>query len=366
MESVDVVVIGAGVVGLACARALAGAGREVLILESEGAVGQGISSRNSEVIHAGIYYPQGSLKARLCVEGRRKLYAYAAERGVEHRRCGKLIVAFDEGQLPLLDGLLAKAEANGVENMRRLSREETLAMEPALDVAGALLSPETGIVDAHGLMLALLGEAESHGASLALATPVEGGAVGEGGVELEAGGMRLRARTVINAAALSAVALAGRLAGFPAAHLPAFALAKGNYFSLTGANPFSHLIYPAPMEAGGLGVHVTLDLQGRARFGPDVEWIDAIDWSVDPARGEKFYAAIRRYWPGLADGALAPAYSGIRPKIGDDPKAFADFMIQGPETHGAPGLWNLFGIESPGLTSSIALGEYVRDRVQAE
>ena len=363
MESVDVLVIGAGVVGLSVARALALAGREVVVLEAETLVGSQMSSRNSEVIHAGIYYPQGSLKARLCVEGRRRLYAYCAERGVAHRKCGKLIVASTPDQLPMLDDLLAKAEANGVENMRRLTKAETLAMEPALRAEGALLSPETGIVDSHGLMLAYQGEAEDHGAAVAFAAPVEGGEAGEDGVTIEAAGMTLKARAVVNCAALNAVAVAGRLRGFPAAHLPPLALARGNYFSLTGPTPFSRLIYPAP-EPGGLGIHLTLDLQGRARFGPDVEWIEAVDYAVNVARGERFYAAIRRYWPDLPENALAPAYAGIRPKIGPDPAGFADFTIQGPETHGRPGLWNLFGIESPGLTSSLALGELVRDRVK--
>ena len=364
METTDCLVIGAGVVGLAVARALALSGREVLVLEAEDAIGSQMSSRNSEVIHAGIYYPQGTLKARLCVESRRKLYAYCQDRGVAHRKCGKLIVASTPDQLPMLDDLLAKAEANGVEGMRRLSKAETLELEPALRAEGALLSPETGIIDSHALMLAYQGEAEAHGALVVLSAPVEGGEVTPDGVVIRAAGMEVLARTVINCAALNAVAIAGALQGFPAQHLPPLALARGSYFGLTGATPFSRLIYPAP-EPGGLGVHLTLDLQGRARFGPDVEWIDAVDYSVDPARGERFYEAIRRYWPDLPDGALAATYCGIRPKIGPDPKGFADFMIQGPEVHGVSGLWNLFGIESPGLTSSLALGERVAAQVAA-
>lgn len=367
-ETVDALVIGAGVVGLAVARALALAGRDVVVLEAESLIGSQMSSRNSEVIHAGIYYPAGSLKARLCVEGRRRLYAYAAERGVAHNRCGKLIVASEPDQVPMLAGFLAKARANGVENMRQLTKSETLALEPALRAEGALLSPETGIIDSHGLMLAYQGEAEDHGAMIAFDTPVTGGEATPDGVILDTPEMRLKARTVVNCAALSAVAVAARLRGFPAAHLPRLTLAKGSYFSLSGATPFTRLIYPAP-EPGGLGVHLTLDLQGRARFGPDVEWIETPDgdpdYAVDPARGDRFYAAIRRYWPDLADGALAPSYSGIRPKIGEDPKGFADFAIQGPETHAVPGLWNLFGIESPGLTSSLALGELAAGRVAA-
>ncbi|WP_339947907.1 NAD(P)/FAD-dependent oxidoreductase [uncultured Albimonas sp.] len=365
MEEVDCLVIGAGVVGLSVARAMARAGREVLVLEAETLVGSQMSSRNSEVIHAGIYYPQGSLKARLCVEGRRALYAYCAERGVAHSKCGKLIVASTPDQLPLLDDLLAKARANGVEGMRRLTRSETLAMEPALRTEGALLSPETGIVDSHGLMLAYQGEAEDHGATVALASPVAGGEAGPDGVTIEASGIALRARTVVNCAALNAIPLAASLRGYPVATLPKLTLARGNYFSLTGPTPFKTLIYPAPAERGGLGVHLTLDLQGRARFGPDVEWIEAVDYAVNAARGERFYEAIRRYWPELPDGALAPAYAGIRPKIGEDPGGFADFTLHGPETHGVPGLWNLFGMESPGLTSSLAIGEWLRDRAHA-
>jgi len=365
MERIDCLVIGAGVVGLSVARALAVAGREVLVLEAERLIGSQMSSRNSEVIHAGIYYPRDSLKARLCVEGRRRLYAYCAERGVAHRKCGKLIVASTPGQLPLLDDLMAKAEANGVEGMRRLSKAETLAMEPALRAEGALWSPETGIVDSHGLMLAYQGEAEANGAMLALGATVTGGEVGGDGILVETPELTLRAGAVVNCAALNAIAIAGSLRGYPVETLPRLTLARGNYFSLTGATPFSRLIYPAPAERGGLGVHLTLDLQGRARFGPDVEWIDRVDYSVDPARGERFYEAIRRYWPDLPDGALAPAYAGIRPKIGEDPGGFADFTLHGPETHGVPGLWNLFGMESPGLTSSLAIGEWVRGRALA-
>ncbi|MDF2233709.1 NAD(P)/FAD-dependent oxidoreductase [Albimonas sp. CAU 1670] len=360
MEEVDCLVIGAGVVGLSVARAMALAGREVVVLEAETLIGSQMSSRNSEVIHAGIYYPRDSLKARLCVEGRRRMYAYCEERGVAHRKCGKLIVASEPEQLPMLADLLAKAEANGVEGMRILSKAETLEMEPALRAEGALLSPETGIVDSHGLMLAYQGEAEDHGAMLALGAAVTGGEVGEAGIVIEASGMTLRARTVVNCAALNAIAIAGSLRGYPVETLPKLTLARGNYFSLTGATPFSRLIYPAPAERGGLGVHLTLDLQGRARFGPDVEWIETVDYAVNVARGERFYDAIRSYWPDLPDGALAPAYAGIRPKIGEDPGGFADFTLHGPETHGVPGLWNLFGMESPGLTSSLAIGEWVR------
>ena len=364
MEELDCVVIGAGVVGLAVAKALAEAGREVMVLEAAGLIGSGLSSRNSEVVHAGIYYPMGSLKARFCVEGKRRLYAYCTERGIGHRRCGKLIVATAPEQVGNLSGLLARAEANGVEGMRLIDRAEMRALEPALRAEAALLSDSSGIVDSHGLMLAYQGDLEAAGGMVALNSAVTGGAAGSEGVVLEAAGMRLRARIVVNAASLHAVAIARSLNGFPEATLPPLALAKGNYFSLSARAPFTRLIYPVP-EPGGLGTHLTLDLAGRARFGPDVEWIEAEDYTVDPARGERFYHAIRRYWPDLPDGSLNADYAGIRPKIGQDPAGFADFMIQGPEAHGVPGFWNLFGIESPGLTASLALAAHVGERVAA-
>lgn len=360
-ERVDTIVIGAGIVGLACARALARTGREVIILERHGAFGTETSARNSEVIHAGIYYPQGSLKARLCVEGRKKLYAFCEEYGVTYRRCGKLIVATQPGQEDKLAEIRQRAVLNGVDDLRLLTRDEALALEPNLQCTAALLSPSTGIVDSHGLMLALLGDAERHGAVLALHSPVVAGAVREDGIEIEVDGdsaMTLVAHSVINSAGLSAPALARTISGLPQEIVPQSFFAKGNYFSLTGRAPFSRLIYPVP-EPGGLGVHLTLDIGGQARFGPDVEWIEDIDYAVDPVRGHRFYAAIRRYWPGLGDGMLQPAYAGIRPKIAGPGQLDADFVIQGETDHGVRGLVNLFGIESPGLTSCLAIADRV-------
>jgi len=362
MERVDCVVVGAGVVGLAVARALAFAGREVLIVEAEDAIGLHTSSRNSEVIHAGIYYPRGSLKARLCVRGRRLLYEYCAAHGVAHRRCGKLIVAADASQLDELQAIRAKAHANGASDVEQITRDAALALEPQLACAGALVSPSTGIIDSHALMLAYLGEAEAHGATLALRSPVLDGALrGDGSIELEIGGaepMRVAARGVVNSAGLRAPSVARSIEGYPAARAPGEYYAKGNYYSLAGRAPFSRLVYPVP-EPGGLGVHLTLDLAGRARFGPDVEWVERIEYGVDPRRAEKFYAAIRRYWPALRDGALAPAYCGIRPKTSGPKEPAADFEIQGPREHGIDGLVHLFGIESPGLTASLAIAEQV-------
>ncbi|HVO14512.1 MAG TPA: NAD(P)/FAD-dependent oxidoreductase [Alphaproteobacteria bacterium] len=361
VESVECVVIGAGVVGLAVARRLARAGREVLVLEAAEAIGTGISSRNSEVIHAGIYYPKGSLKARLCVAGKQALYRYCASRGIGHRRLGKLIVATDESELPLLDGLRAAAAANGVDDLVPLDRAAVRALEPAVRCAGGLFSPSTGVVDSHALMLSLRGEAEDRGAALAFHAPVTGGAVGDGTIRLEVGGaeaMALECRALVNAAGLDAPAVALCFAGVPASEVPRAYLAKGNYYGLAGRSPFTHLIYPVPVP-GGLGTHVTLDLAGRARFGPDVEWVETRDYRVDPARAESFYAAIRRYWPDLPDGALQPDYAGIRPKITAPGAPAADFVIQGPEAHGIAGLVNLFGIESPGLTAALAIADHV-------
>ncbi|MBT0961317.1 NAD(P)/FAD-dependent oxidoreductase [Denitromonas iodatirespirans] len=367
METVDCVVIGAGVVGLACAKSLAEAGREVIVLERETAFGTGISSRNSEVIHAGLYYPPGSLKARLCVAGRDALYAYCAERGVAHARCGKLVVAPKVEQAEGLQLIRSKAAANGVHDLQLLDRRQIAALEPALDAHAALLSPSTGIVDSHGLMLALLGDAERHGAMLALGSPVEDGRPDGDGVVLRVGGeqeMDLRARWVINAAGLDAVALGHRLGGPAEAQLPQAWFARGVYFTLTGKAPFSRLIYPLP-EPGGLGVHLTLDLGGQAKFGPDVEWIDQPDYHVDPARAEAFYTAIRSWWPQLEDGRLEPGYAGVRPKIVGPGMPDADFRIDGPAQHGTPGLIHLLGIESPGLTAALAIGQQVAGMVAA-
>jgi L-2-hydroxyglutarate oxidase LhgO len=360
-DSIDCVVIGAGVVGLAVARALALEGREVVVLEAADAIGMETSSRNSEVIHAGIYYPAGSLKARFCVEGKHFLYAYCAERGIPHRRCGKMIVATRPGQDAYLDKLRAQAIANGVDDLRLVDGAAARAIEPELACDAALLSPSTGIIDSHSLMLAYQGDAEAHGAMVAFLSPVLGGEVRNDGIDLRVGGAEpttLRARLVVNAAGLGAQAVASSIAGIPAARVPPLHYAKGNYFSLAGRSPFSRLVYPVP-EAGGLGVHISIDLAGQARFGPDVEWIEDIAYDVDPRRADGFYAEVRRYWPGLRDGALQPAYSGIRPKLGPAGTPAADFVVEGPEDHGVPGLVNLFGIESPGLTASPAIAACV-------
>ena len=359
-DRVDCVVVGAGVVGLAVARALALQGREVLVLEAAQAIGTGISARNSEVIHAGLYYPTGSLKARLCVQGRDMLYAYCGDRGVPHRRCGKLLVATSRAQLPGLESILQRARANGVNDLAWLSRGQAQALEPALECVAALHSPSTGIVDSHALMLALQGDLEHAGGMVALNSPLSHASCAQDAIELVAiDGAVLLARTVVNAAGLQAPALAARFAGLGAEHVPPTHYAKGSYFILAARAPFRHLIYPIP-ESAGLGVHLTLDLGGQAKFGPDVQWVDAPnDFGVDPARGEAFYAEVRKYWPGLPDGALVPGYAGIRPKIVGPDAPAADFLIQGPEVHGVPGLVNLFGIESPGLTSALAISEHV-------
>ena len=357
--------VGAGVVGLAVARALAQAGREVLVLEAEGQIGMGTSSRNSEVIHAGIYYPRDSLMARLCVAGRRQLYTFCADHGVPHRRCGKLIVATSPAEAELLPAIRDRAAANGVEELALLTRVAAQTLEPALECVAALHSPVTGIVDSHAYMLALQGDAEAAGALVALHSPCMAVRVTGGGFELEVGGAeptRLACALLVNAAGLGAPALAARIDGLAAEHVPRLHLAKGNYYSLEGRAPFARLVYPVPVP-GGLGVHLTLDLAGQARFGPDVEWVDSPDYRVDPARAASFYAAVRRYWPGLRDGALAPAYSGIRPKLSGPGEAQRDFVVQDAAVHGVPGLVNLFGIESPGLTSALALADLVRARL---
>lgn len=376
VDEIDAVVVGAGAVGLACARALAMAGREVVVLERHAAIGTETSARNSEVIHAGIYYPAGSLKARLCVEGRHRLYEYLESRSLPHRACGKLIVAADEPQIAGLEAIARRARANGVDDIEELSAAQARAVEPALRCTAALASPSTGIIDSHAYMLSLRGELEDHGGAIAFASPLERAEATGQGFLLDIGGaapMRLRTRLLVNSAGLSAVALARRIEGLRPNHGPRAFFAKGNYFTLSGPAPFSRLIYPVPEQAG-LGVHLTLDLGGQARFGPDVEWIassddgmkGSFDYTVDRARGEAFYAAIRRYWPALKDGALEPAYSGIRPKISGPGEEPSDFVISGPEAHGLSGLVNLFGIESPGLTASLAIAETVRARLLGE
>ncbi len=369
MDQVDCVVVGAGVVGIAVARALALAGREVIVLDAAEGIGTETSSRNSEVVHAGIYYPKDSLMARFCVQGRRMLYAFCAERGVAFNNCGKLIVATSDDETERLAGIKARAEANGVEGMRLLTRAEAVELEPNLVCTSALFSPTTGIVDSHAYMLALQGEAEAAGATFVFHSRVTAGRALPDGVEITVGGgdepLTLRCRLLINCAGLHAPALARGIAGMPSQLVPTAYYAKGNYFTLAGRSPFSRLIYPVPVP-GGLGVHLTIDLGGQARFGPDVEWVDSLDYTVDPRRADGFYDAVRRYWPGLKDGALQPGYSGIRPKIVPKGAPGQDFVVQGPRTHGVPGFLNLFGIESPGLTSAIALADYVRDVAMAE
>ena len=356
-------VVGAGVIGLAVARELAMAGREVVILDAEDAIGTHTSSRNSEVIHAGIYYAKGSLKARACVEGKRLLYDYCASHGVPHRRCGKLIVATSERQLKELAGIRAKAHANGVTDVDWIANDEAARMEPELLCTGALHSPSTGIIDSHALMLAYLGDAEAHGAMLALKSRLSRARVRDGGFELEVEGAEpIACAALINSAGLRAPTVAKSIDGYPAQMAPGEFYAKGNYYSLARKNPFKRLIYPVP-EPGGLGVHVTLDMAGQARFGPDVEWVERIDYAVDPRRADRFYDAIRRYWPGLPDGALAPGYAGIRPKTAGPNDPAPDFAVQGPRQHGVPGLVHLFGIESPGLTASLALARTVREEL---
>ena len=360
-ERVDCVVIGAGVVGLAVARALARSGREVWVLEAADGIGTGTSSRNSEVVHAGIYYPAGSLKARFCVAGKHMLYAYCAERGIPHSRLGKLIVAAEEAEVPTLLSIRAKAAANGVDDLELLDGGAARRLEPALRTAGALLSPSTGIVDSHAFMLALQGDAEDAGGAVVCHAPVLAGEVRRGGFRLRIGGaepMELDCAALVNAVGLHAPDIARRIEGIPPATIPTAHLCKGSYYSLTGAAPFQRLIYPVP-EPGGLGVHLTLDLGHQARFGPDVQWIEREEYDVDIRRADGFYAAIRRYWPALPDGALVPGYAGIRPKISGPAEPAADFVVSGPAAHGIGGLVNLFGIESPGLTASMAIADHV-------
>lgn len=366
MDRIDCIVIGAGVVGLAVARALALAGREVVVVEANPAIGMETSSRNSEVIHAGIYYPSGSLKARLCLAGRDALAAYCAERGIGHRLCGKLIVAAREAETPKLRAILDQAQANGCREVHAIAPAEASRLEPALSCVAALLSPQTGIVDSHGLMLALQGDAENAGALCAFDSRVVGGAVHEDGIALriESAGdaTEVLAATVVNCAGLESSRIARRIEGLDPASIPVTRYAKGNYYSLSGRAPFSRLIYPVP-QPGGLGVHLTLDLAGQARFGPDVEWLDqtdaatdAFDYRVDPRRADAFYREIRAYWPDLPDASLQPAYSGIRPKLVGPGEPAADFLFT---SHGNPRYLGLYGMESPGLTASLAIGDHV-------
>lgn len=359
---IECIVIGAGVVGLAVARQLACSGRDVLLVDAGPTIGTETSSRNSEVIHSGIYYPAGSLKARLCVAGREQLYAYCDARHIPYRRLGKLVVATAERQMPQLHAIAKRGRANGVNDTYLVDGEQARDMEPNLHCHAALVSPSTGIIDSHALMLALQGDAENHGAQCVFHTRFESGKIRADGLfQLRFGGgdaLELTAGSVVNAAGLAATTVAHNLAGMPVGHIPDTHLCKGNYFSLAGASPFSRLIYPMPDDAG-LGVHLTLDMGGQARFGPDTQWVGAPDYTVDPGRADTFYSAIRSYWPDLPDGALMPAYSGIRPKITGPGTPAADFVIAGPAAHGVAGLVNLFGIESPGLTSCMAIAGQV-------
>ncbi len=374
IDRVDALVIGAGVVGLAVARALARSGLETIVAEAGPAIGTGISSRNSEVIHAGLYYAPGSLKARLCVRGNALLYAYCAEHGVAHARCGKLVVATHESQHAALAELARTAAANGVP-VQPLAAAEAMALEPALHCTAALASPSTGIVDSHGLMLALQGDIERDGGAVAVQSKVvavrfDASAPAVVQVDSPSGGFELAAGIVVNAAGLHACSVARRMHGLAPQHVPHERFAKGSYFALAGRSPFTRLVYPAP-DGAWLGVHLTLDLAGQARFGPDLEWLadgtapEAIDYRVEMQRAAAFEQAIRRYWPGLRDGALQPAYSGVRPKIHAQGEPAPDFRIDGPAVHGVARLVNLFGIESPGLTSALAVGEHVAALVEA-
>ena len=365
METIDALVVGAGVIGLAVARALALDGREVLVVEQADRIGSETSSRNSEVIHAGIYYPPGSLKARLCLAGRERLYDYCRTRGVGHRRSGKLIVATSPAQVPELEAIARTAARNGVDDLRLIGADEARRLEPELVCAAALVSPSTGIIDSHGYMLALQGEAEANGAVLAFGARATAIRPGPEGLAVSFDGApepQLAARVVVNAAGLWAPALAAAVEDLAPQFRPRAWFAKGTYFTLAGRAPFSRLIYPVPEpggRGGGLGVHLTLDLAGQARFGPDVEWVEAPDYTVDPARAARFYHAVRTYWPGLRDGALSPGYAGVRPKLSGPGEPAADFRIDGPAEHGIEGLINLFGIELPGLTASLALADEV-------
>ena len=367
MDEVEAVVVGAGVIGLAAARALALAGHEVVVLERAYTIGFETSSRNSEVIHGGLYYPKDSLKATACVAGRQRLYAYCAEHGVPHARLGKLIVATEEAELPGVEKIDEAARANGVDDLEWLTASEAQRLEPELNCVRALLSPSTGIIDSHALMLAFQGDAEDAGAFVAFRSPLLAGRIRQDGFELDVGGdepATIRCRVLVNAAGLYAPAVARAIDGVPLDSIPPGYFCRGVYFTLSGKTPFRRLIYPVPVP-GGLGVHITLDLAGQARFGPDVEWIGGVDYAVDPRRGDAFYAAVRRYWPGLRDGALMPGYAGIRPKISGPNEAAADFLVQGPEAHGVPGLVNLYGIESPGLTASLPLADEVLRKLAA-
>ncbi len=368
MDRIESVVVGAGVVGLAVARSLAASGREVVVVERAHTFGTGTSSRNSEVIHAGLYYPAGTLKACLCIDGAQRLYAYCRERAVPHRRCGKWIVACSEREIEALTPIAQSASRNGAGELQWLDRREMRAAEPSLRATAALASPNTGIVDSHALMRALLGDAESHGATLAVDSELVGAVANSGHFDLRVASsgeeLRVRARELIIAAGLEAQGVAMRVDGLPADSIPPRHLAKGSYFTLAKRAPFSRLIYPVPVD-GGLGIHLTLDLSGRARFGPDVEWVDSIDYRVDAKRAGAFEEQVRRYWPSLPAGSLSPDYAGIRPKLVPAGVPAADFRIDGVSRHGVGGLVALYGIESPGLTAALAIAEMVREELDA-
>jgi L-2-hydroxyglutarate oxidase LhgO len=362
LNDVDCIVVGAGVIGLAAARSLARGGREVIILECERHFGMHTSSRNSEVIHAAIHYEPHSLKARMCVAGRDLLYGYCAERGIPHRRCGKFTVATTETQLAALEKIEANARANGVFDLEWLEGSEARRAEPELECVRALSSPSTGIIDSHSFMQSLLADAEANGANIAYGAKVTSLRATGGGIEIAINGESaavVRARTVVNSAGLQADRVAASIRDFPAQFIPKVSFAKGSYFALSGASPFSRLVYPAPPPGGHLGIHMTLDLGGAARFGPDSEWVQSLNYAVDPQRQVLFAEAIRQYWPGLPEAKLYPAYAGIRPRISGPGEAARDFCISGPDDHGVAGVVNLFGMESPGLTASLALGEYI-------
>jgi len=364
----DAVVVGAGAVGLACGRALSKRGLTVLVLEKEPHIGQGVSSRNSEVIHGGLYYPTGSLKAKFCVEGRRALYAYLDSHKIDYRKCGKLVVATQEDEVGLIEKIFQQATTNGVEGLEHLSGEQARAMEPELNAHAAILSPESGLFASHDYMLALEGEIEDGGGSVVVSTPFERAEpLPGGGFTITAGGeggATLTCRLLVTAPGLGAQDVAGRIEGFAADHIPKGHFGKGIYFRLTGKAPFERLIYPPPI-AGALGTHYRKDLGGQAVFGPDLEYVETEDYSVDPAKAEGFATYIRRFWPGLPDGALTPDYAGIRPKLHGAGEHQPDFQLYGPEVHGIDGLVTLFGIESPGLTSSLAIGEAVAESLDA-
>jgi L-2-hydroxyglutarate oxidase LhgO len=368
MDQTDTIVIGAGVVGLAVARELALSGREVIVLEAAEAIGTETSSRNSEVIHAGIYYPTGSLKARLCVAGKHLLYDYCACHGVAHRRIGKVLVATHEDEVPTLAKYQKLAASNGVHDLQWLDAAQVRELEPAVSAVAGVLSPSTGIVDSHAFMLSLQGELEARGGMIAFHAPVTGGEITQAGIVVEAGGaapMNLLCNTLVNSAGLSAQNVARALRGFPLAQVPLQYFAKAHYYTMAGRSPFRRLIYPMPV-AGGLGTHVTLDLGGQVKFGPDVRWVDRVDYDFDDSRAADFYASVRRYYPALRDGDLQPGYTGMRPKVSGPDEPAGDFIIQGAREHGVRGLVNLFGIESPGLTASLAIARSVREMLEAQ